>query len=62
MNYAIGFMANTVPTGGSDATAGTGKADSKPQTRYLDTLKFFWQWCPCACHDRDAACSALWLQ
>ena len=44
LNYATGFMANTVPPGGSDAIAGTGKADSKPQTRYLDTVKFFWQW------------------
>jgi hypothetical protein len=44
LNYATGFMANTVPPGGSDAIAGTGKADTKPQTRYLDTVKFFWQW------------------
>lgn len=44
LNYATGFMANTVPPGGSDAIAGTGKADSKPQTRYLDTVQFFWQW------------------
>lgn len=44
LNYATGFMANTVPPGGSDAIAGTGKAANKPQTRYLDTVKFFWQW------------------
>lgn len=44
LNYATGFMANTVPPGGSDAIAGTGKAETKPQTRYLDTVKFFWQW------------------
>ena len=44
LNYATGFMANTVPPGGSDAIAGTGKAEAKPQTRYLDTVAFFWHW------------------
>lgn len=44
LNYATGFMANTVPPGGSEAIYGTGKAEQKPQTRYLDTVKFFWEW------------------
>ncbi|MFI2228626.1 oxygenase MpaB family protein [Nocardia testacea] len=44
LTYATGFMANTVPPGGSIAIAGTGKAMAKPQTRYLDTVKFFWEW------------------
>lgn len=44
LNYATGFMANTVPPGGSEAIYGTGKAKRKPQTRYLDTVGFFWQW------------------
>src|SRR5699024_6579862 len=42
--YATGFMSNTVPQGGSDAIAGTGKAKQRPQTRYLDTVGFFWDW------------------
>src|SRR5699024_9966078 len=44
LNYATGFMSNTVPQGGSDAIAGTGKAKQRPQTRYLDTVGFFWDW------------------
>lgn len=44
LNYATGFMSNTVPKGGSDAISGTGKARQRPQTRYLDTSDFFWEW------------------
>lgn len=44
LNYAIGFMSNTVPAGGSDVMYGTGKAEQRPQTRYLDTVKVFWMW------------------
>lgn len=44
LNYATGFMSNTVPSGGSDVIYGTGKAKERPQPRYLDTVKFFWMW------------------
>ncbi|MCS5480054.1 oxygenase MpaB family protein [Corynebacterium sp. YIM 101645] len=44
LTYATGFMSNTVPVGGSDAIAGTGKAQQRPQTRYLDTMNYFWEW------------------
>lgn len=44
LNYSTGFMSNTVPKGGSDAISGTGKARQRPQTRYIDTTDFFWEW------------------
>lgn len=44
LNYSVGFMSNTMPAPGSDVIIATGKAETKPQTRYLDTVKFFWQW------------------
>lgn len=44
LNYAFGFMSNTMPASGSDIMIATGKAENKPQTRYLDTVKYFWQW------------------
>ncbi|MGW4026230.1 oxygenase MpaB family protein [Streptomyces sp. NPDC005009] len=44
LTYATGFMSNTVPSGGSRVMIGTGKAEQRPQTRYIDTVKFFWEW------------------
>lgn len=44
INYCVGFMSNVMPSAGSNVVAGTGKAASRPQTRYYDTLGFFWLW------------------
>lgn len=42
LNCASGFMSTTVPPGGPDVMIAMVKAVSKPQTRYLDTVEFFW--------------------
>lgn len=44
LNYSSGFMGNIMPEPGSKVMKETHKAELKPQTRYLDTVKFFWPW------------------
>lgn len=44
LNYTSGFMGNIMPETGSKVMKETRKAELKPQTRYLDTVKFFWPW------------------
>lgn len=44
LNYSAGFMGNIMPEPGSRVMKENRKAELKPQTRYLDTVKFFWPW------------------
>ncbi|MCB0927441.1 MAG: oxygenase MpaB family protein [Mycolicibacterium insubricum] len=44
LSYAVGFHYITIPSAGSRAIAGTGKAQNRPQTRYFDTADSFMRW------------------